>query len=237
MGVIYKNLGFLGFPLYEVGNDGSVMSLKWAKTNTKHLLTPGKQKNGYLYVYLTNKKRFYVHRLVAMAFIPNPQCLPIINHKDEDKTNNHVDNLEWCTIKYNRNYGDANKKVSNKLKNHPNLSVFVNQYTRKGVFVKQYPSISEAHRQSGLPIQNILLCCQHSPRYTHCGGYVWRYHYDKSEIMATPNIYQYTKEMVLVGTFGTVKEASQKTGIAIGSINQCFYGKSKSAGGYIWEKK
>jgi hypothetical protein len=58
MGVIYKNLGFLGFPLYEVGNDGSVMSLKWGKTNTKHLLTPSKLKNGYLYVYLTNKKDF-----------------------------------------------------------------------------------------------------------------------------------------------------------------------------------
>ena len=116
MGVIYKNLGFLGFPLYEVGNDGSVISLKWAKTNTKHLLTPSKQKNGYLYVYLTNKKRFYVHRLVALAFIPNPQCLPIINHKDEDKTNNYVENLEWCTASYNRTYGNAVEKQAKKLR-------------------------------------------------------------------------------------------------------------------------
>ena len=62
---------------------------------------------------------FFVHRLVAMAFIPNPDNLPCINHKDCNPANNHVDNLEWCDWKYNNNYADHNTKISNALKGKP----------------------------------------------------------------------------------------------------------------------
>lgn len=96
---------------YEVSNLGRVKSYR-DKENPK-ILKPYKIKAGYLYVtlFMPNRTRFRLHRLVAMVFIPNPDNLPQINHKDENKLNNCVDNLEWCTALYNSNYGTHNKKV------------------------------------------------------------------------------------------------------------------------------
>ena len=92
--------------LYEVSNMGNVRNvrrntlLRLTKTN-KGYIQVGLSKNGILTV-------LKVHRLVAQAFLPNPDNLPMINHKDEDKTNNRVENLEWCDHKYNMNYGTRN---------------------------------------------------------------------------------------------------------------------------------
>ena len=108
--------------LYEVSNTGRVRSLdRYVKCDYEKyrlhkgkVLSPGKDKDGYLSVVLScngKHKKIAVHRLVAQAFIPNPDDLPIINHKDEDKTNNRVDNLEWCTVKYNMNYGTRNIRI------------------------------------------------------------------------------------------------------------------------------
>ena len=107
---------------YEVSNKGRVKSLKRYSTRFGYqkelvgekLMSIQKSPTGYMQVHLSNKgKRTTksVHRLVAQAFIPNPQGLPLINHKDEDPTNNHVENLEWCTQKYNVNYGTARKRA------------------------------------------------------------------------------------------------------------------------------
>ena len=95
--------------LYEVSNKGNVRNvrrntlLRLTKTN-KGYIQVGLSKNGILTV-------LKVHRLVAQAFLPNPDNLPMINHKDEDKTNNRVENLEWCTAKYNNTYGTRQDKV------------------------------------------------------------------------------------------------------------------------------
>lgn len=78
-------------------------------------LTTRINNSGYIAVKLCKNAKYQemlIHRLVAQAFIPNPDNFPCVNHKDQDKTNNHADNLEWCTYKYNDNYGNRNKKIS-----------------------------------------------------------------------------------------------------------------------------
>ena len=113
--------------LYEVSNLGRVRSLdryvKYSNGNI-HLhkgkvLSLGKNTDGYLKVHLkcnTKCKTITVHRLVALTFIPNPDNLPCVNHKDEDKTNNRVENLEWCTQQYNLNYNGVLKRRSQRMK-------------------------------------------------------------------------------------------------------------------------
>ena len=132
--------------------------------------------NGYSYVFLSkngNRIRKYVHRLVALTFIPNPESLPQINHKDEDPQNNSVNNLEWCTQKYNSNYGTSRRRISEKNKNHDVLSNKVAQYTLHGDLIAEYPSMKEAQRVTGVLSQNIYSCCV--GKYTHAGGFRWQY--------------------------------------------------------------
>lgn len=97
--------------LYQISNLGRVWSVKGQK-----ILKGTVSKSGYLYVHLTSKngqhKKERVHRLVALSFLPNPDNLPQVNHKDENKLNNCVCNLEWCSAKYNCNYGTRNARIS-----------------------------------------------------------------------------------------------------------------------------
>ena len=108
--------------LYEVSNTGRVRSLdRYVKCDYERyrlhkgkILSPGKDKDGYLFVVLScngKHKTITVHRMVAEAFIPNPYNLPQVNHRNEDKTNNRVDNLEWCNAKYNSNYGSRKDRI------------------------------------------------------------------------------------------------------------------------------
>ena len=115
---IWKDIpGYEG--LYKVSNLGRIKSLGNGKTRKENILRLTKDKYGYLYITLSENgklKKFKVHRLVAMAFIPNPNNYTQINHKDENRSNNRVENLEWCTQKYNNNYGNHSKNISNAIK-------------------------------------------------------------------------------------------------------------------------
>lgn len=170
--------------LYEVSNLGRVRSLDRVyvrKDGSRYtingrLMKPFDTKDGYKSVKLRsygNRKTFRVHRLVAQAFIPNPDNYMIVNHKDEDRINNRADNLEWCTNLYNLNYGSAKERLSISHKRNPVYSKPVEQYTIEGQFIKSYPSAKEAAKQTGLHAQNIGACCR--GLHSHSGGYRWKY--------------------------------------------------------------
>lgn len=129
-------------------------------------------KTGYLRVHLSKngKAEWYtVHRLVAEAFIENPDGLPNVNHKDEIKTNNRVNNLEWCTQSYNCNYGTRNKRISKTKQNDTRLSKKVKCVETNIT----YPSAKEAERQTGIFNTSIIQVCK-GKRQT-AGGYHWEY--------------------------------------------------------------
>ena len=160
--------------LYEVSDLGRVRSLKYGK---EKILSPNKTRRGYLLVhpYKDGKTRgLLIHRLVAEAFIPNPQGLETINHKDEVKTNNVASNLEWMSVKDNNNYGTHNKRVAKANINNPVFSkpvVMLDKST--GELLATFPSLAEAERVTGIKRTSISHCC--TGRSKSSGGYVWRY--------------------------------------------------------------
>ena len=146
--------------LYEVSNWGRVRNCR-----TGCVLRPGKHRDGYLQVNLYKDgvmKRCYVHRLVATAFIPNPDNLPQINHKDENKENNRIENLEWCNCKYNNNYGTHIEKISKK----------VYMYNLEDGLCGLWPSTIECER-NGFSSGNIANCC--NGKYKKYKGFKWSY--------------------------------------------------------------
>ena len=107
------------FPDYEVSDKGRIRRLTPSKNTYKGKIKNTSINNAGYEIVTFNKDKIYsrtVHRLVAIAFLPKPDGCDEINHKDENKLNNSVENLEWCTHKYNMNYGTANKRISEKLK-------------------------------------------------------------------------------------------------------------------------
>ena len=123
--------------LYEVSNLGRVRSVDryYYRLHKGKVLSLSKNANGYLKVVLSCNgkcKTIKVHRIVAEAFLPNPDNLPQVNHKDEDKTNNSVDNLEWCNAKYNLSYGTRKDKVRDtNIKNGYWTGLSEKEYKRK----------------------------------------------------------------------------------------------------------
>lgn len=155
--------------LYEVSNYGRVRALGNGGTHkTERVLVCMARRDGYTKVNLYKDGKMktpMVHRLVAMAFIPNPDGLPQVNHIDEDKSNNCVWNLEWCTAKYNMNYGSRIERISKRIY----------QYTMDGSFVRSYISINEASRRTGVCNRSISPCALGKPKHKSAGGYIWSF--------------------------------------------------------------
>lgn len=183
---------------YEVSNLGRVRTLS-RQNRWNDSLYPLKKplynrayedKFGYSIVVLTKfkqRKTCLVHRLVALAFIPNPEGLPVINHKDENKRNNRVDNLEWCTIAYNNSYGTVKLRQRLSNINHPQKSTPV-LCLKQGAVIAEYPSMSEAQRQTKAWQPHIMQCCQ-GKRKT-AGGYGWRYKFGRIKPEVINRVYK-----------------------------------------------
>ena len=129
----------VGFENYSVSTEGRVRNDK-----TRRILKPRQRPNGYFIVELLGKD-FYIHRLVAIAFIPNPNNYPVVNHKNEVKNDNHVENLEWCTVSYNNTFG---KRLDNVKSNQP----FSKKCIIDGIV---YDSIGAAQRHFDFPIGSL----------------------------------------------------------------------------------
>ncbi len=163
---IWKNIkGYEG--LYQVSNFGRIKSLP--RCTTKGGIRKLRiYSNGYLYfsAWKNGKvKMLLIHRVVAQAFIPNPNNCPQVNHKDENKTNNCVSNLEWCTAKYNTNYGSGKRRGANKE------SLPVVCMDLYGNEIKTFSSITDAKKQTGA--NNISAVCKGKLKTS--GGFKWRY--------------------------------------------------------------
>lgn len=146
------------------------------KRNDGRILKQKKTNAGYLSVALCKDgkiKYFLVHRLVATAFIPNQNSYPQINHKDEDKTNNIVENLEWCTAKYNSNYGTGSKRNALMRLNNPRRSKKVQQLDDEDNVINTFSSLHEASRITGIYLANISSVCNGKKR--HAGCYKWKF--------------------------------------------------------------
>jgi hypothetical protein len=171
---IWKDIeGYEG--THQVSTLGRVRSLD--RTNTVGAKIKGKimkqqsNKDGYMQVTIKSgvKKTFLVHRLVAKAFIPNPQNYLEVNHKDVNVKNNRIDNLEWCDRTYNCNYAGAHEKVAKSLK------IPVIQMDMNGNFIQEWDSIKEAAQALNIPSTNITCCCKHPEKRKSIHGYKWKY--------------------------------------------------------------
>lgn len=167
---IWKDIdGYNG--LYQVSNLGNVKSVERFRKSKNNSIAPVQErllkcktdKDGYLEYTLSKDgkmKSYKAHRLVAMAFIPNPNKSPVINHKNKLKNDNRVENLEWCTVQYNTEYSCAKPVL---------------QFTKDGKLVRKWESAVIAEQELGINKVSIRFCC--NGKYKTAGDFIWKHYY------------------------------------------------------------
>jgi len=168
---------------YQISSLGNIRSLRYNGGNHIRNLVPNDNGHGYLSIALCDgegkRKLFYIHRLVADAFLDNTDNLPQVNHLDHDRKNNSVDNLEWCSVRDNLLYGTTHSRSVETLRaTYPSRKA-VAQYDSLGNLVEIYGSAREAARKTGLNSSSISRCCNNKMKTT--GGYGFAFY---SSVMA-----------------------------------------------------
>lgn len=194
------------FENYLIDENGLIYS-KFSKKYIKPFL----HRDGYLRIGLYSngtRKEFQIHRLVALVYLPNPDNLPQVNHKDENKLNNNVNNLEWCTCQYNLTYGNRIAKAMETRKlNDPNGESYIRSMTTRR---KSNPN-NECFKQT-VKTRTLKNC-----------------------VNAEKKIAQYTLDGTLIAVFDSIAQAAQKTNCSAGCICKCAKGKKKMHKGFKWE--
>lgn len=156
--------------LYEVSNLGRVRRIK--------IIEPTKKKHGYMQISFVDRNRvrksFRLHRIVAEAFLPNPNGKPQVNHKDENPENNRVENLEWATAAENTNYGSRTARAAAKNGSKTPI-VQIDPQTLK--VIAEYPGQSAAAKATGITVSCINAALRGKQK--RAGGYIWQYKYKK----------------------------------------------------------
>lgn len=216
-------------------------------------------KNDYYHVVLQKDGAKFtkrVCRLVASAFIDNPFNLPQVNHIDENTHNDTAWNLEWCTASYNNSYGGYPKRISKAAKERVrtgkcfdgsdyqgNMVTPVLQYDLDGNFICEFESVKEAREKYNSRVQDCL-----SGKTTQAGGFQWKYKTDDTyphkidayiknvnQSLCCSRPIKQLKDGVVIATYGSIKEASAKTGFDYSGIKKCLNGTYKQTFGFTWE--
>lgn len=221
---VWKSLDFMGYPDYEISNFGRVKSLP-RNTTKGGIMKPRKTKDGYLQLHLTyngKRKTFRVHKLVALAFLENPENLPCINHKDENKENNHVDNLEFCDIRYNNCYGSRLERQSKSMKG----KIFSDEHKRNISKAQKGKIISEETKR------------KMSESHKGEKGFWYGKHLPNKvkEKMRKP-IIQLDLQENFIREWDSVTTASRELNLNKASICMCCKGRRNKCGGFIWRYK
>lgn len=216
---VWKVLDFIGFDNYAISNWGRCKSLNFHRTGCEQILKPYKNKKGYLRVNLWKNgkcKKFQVHRLVALAFLPNSDNLPQVNHKDENPSNNRLDNLEFCDCKYNINYGtglERRVKALTGIKRSEEFKAKISEaMTGKRHSDETKRKISKANKGKKLSEETINKL---------------------SESHSKP-VAQYTLDETLIAVYSSTAEAGRQ-GYDQPNVSSCCNGKRKTCGGYKWK--
>ena len=228
---------------YQVSNKGRIKSLSRAIPHLEGfrviperiMVQHVSSTTGYYMVHLCKDKKYewmLTHRIVAMTFIPNPNNLPFVNHKDEIKTNNSVENLEWCTPEYNINYSNVREKQIDAI------SKEVEQYDFDGKFIKRYKNCYEAGRILNVHPSSIRRCCTGEIGSTR--GFIWKYTNEEKKKNTRPRIRrvcQLDLDGNLIKIWNSVKEAADSLQCGNAGIIHCCKGdrNQKTCKNYKWE--
>lgn len=225
--IVWKNVPFKGYEhKYEISTDG-----KLRNKQTNNILKEQKDRAGYVMYDLTyekKRKRRPAHRLVALAFLPNFYGKKQVNHKNGNKKDNRIINLEWCTGKYNVRHA-----VDNKLLIAPNKKKIL-QYSIDNKFIKEHKSLASAARSVGLKTySSISTVC--NGRGKTCKGFIWKFKTEQKS--GSKYVLQYSKDNKFIKEFNSVREAARHVNGGAGNICQCCKGTRKTYKGFIWKYK